>query len=237
MRRSNIETETACCSLVLALSLSVFAGCSAIQSESTRELISRNSEKIAAAKENSAAFQKSTEDAISSWKKGLKDIDRSLAGLKTQESIHRLIFSSNQNVRSKIGVEAHATAYLVGELYLVREGLDEAITRQFYEDFQALTELSQRLTASWEALEKLQSKVQDYSKQTFVAGVDPEFVNALITELSGDMEGIEEVLKRSRQVNDALRKVASAGVLGGRRIERTQTFSSDVIELLEAIKE
>ena len=104
---------------------------------------------------------------------------------------------------------------------------------QFKEDFKALKSLAVKITQSWTNLEELQSKVKAYSEATFVAGLDPALVKAVIQEASGDTEGVETVLKNAKKVNKVLEQASSVGGLNRIGVVPTSILAQDLIKLLD----
>jgi len=212
-------------------------GCASIHSKAVRDLIDIETKKLNQANKNSQQFIKATDQAIDTWRKSVETLSKSLQKQRTVESVHLLVFSANQNIATKTGVDAHAAGYLIGELYLAdRMGLEQTVLDQFNEDFETLTKLGNKISDSWKALEKTHKEIDAFSKRTALASVDTKLVSALLVEFEVDAEAINEVLKRSKQVNEALKKASGLGYLEGLESGRAQTVIEDVINLLERIK-
>lgn len=213
-------------------------GCTSIHSNAVRNLIEVETEKIGEAKKNAKEFVKATDQAIEEWKKSVKALNNTLQNQRKVESVHTLVFSANQNIEMKDGVDAHAATYLIGEVYLAdRMGLDQAVLDQFEEDLETLKALSKQISDSWTAIDKTQKEIDTFADKSSMASVDPELMRTLIVEFKGDIEVIDKVLKRSKQVNDALKKASGLGILEGVDSGRAQTVIEDVINLLERVKE
>ena len=213
-------------------------GCASIHSNAVRNLIKVETEKIGEAKKNAKEFVKATDQAIEEWKKSVEALNNALQNQRKVESVHTLVFSANQNIEMKDGVDAHAATYLIGEVYLAdRMGLDQAVLDQFEEDLETLKALSKQISDSWTAIDKTQKEIDTFADKSSMASVDPELMRTLIVEFKGDIEVIDKVLKRSKQVNDALKKASGLGILEGVDSGRTQTVIEDVINLLERVKE
>lgn len=213
-------------------------GCTSIHSKAVRNLINIETEKIGEAKKNAKKFIKATDQAIDEWEKSVEALNDALQNQRKVESIHTLIFSANKNIEMKHGVDAHAATYLIGELYLAdRMGLDQAVLDQFEEDFETLKALTKQISDSWTALDKTQKEISTFADKSAMASVDPVVLRTLIVEFKGDIEEIEKVLKRSKQVNDALKKASGLGILEGIEGGRAQTIIEDIINLLERVKE
>lgn len=213
-------------------------GCTSIHSNAVRNLIEVETEKIGEAKKNAKEFVKATDQAIEEWEKSVKALNNTLQNQRKVESVHTLVFSANQNIEMKDGVDAHAATYLIGEVYLAdRMGLDQAVLDQFEEDLETLKALSKQISDSWTAIDKTQKEIDTFADKSSMASVDPELMRTLIVEFKGDIEVIDKVLKRSKQVNDALKKASGLGILEGVDSGRAQTVIEDVINLLERVKE
>lgn len=222
--------------LVLALAV-CGTGCNSIQSDAVRQLIDAEAEKIALAEEKMPILESSTEQTISAFKQTLKDFDASASVLQKQEAVHSLVFSSNDNLDNKTGVDAHAVTYLIGKLYLERQaGLDRAVKEQYERDFEALREIVGSLAGSWSEVKKLHGKVVAYSRKSAFASVDADFVSAVIAEIPGGSEKIGAVLKRSKEVNEALKKVLEVDLLQSDELTRSHSAMNDLIDLLERIE-
>jgi hypothetical protein len=212
-------------------------GCASIQSRAVRTLIDVETEKVGQAGKNSEDFVKASDRAIDNWKESVEALSSALQKQRAVESVHSLVFSANRDIETKTGIEAHAATYLIGELYLAeRMGLEQAVLDQFNEDYQALKKLAKQIRESWKALAKTQKEVAAFADGTFLRTLDPDFARALIVEFGGDPESIDDVLVRSRQVNEALKKASGSGLLGGSDSSRPQTVTGEVINLLERIK-
>lgn len=213
-------------------------GCASIHSDAVRDLSDVETEKIGQARKNAKEFIKATDQAIEKWKKSVEALNDALQSQRRVESVHTLVFSANQNIETKDGVDAHAATYLIGEVYLAdRMGLDQAVLYQFEEDFKTLKALTKQINDSWTALDKTQKEIDTFADKSSLASVDPKVMRALIVEFKGDIEVIDKVLKRSKQVNEALKKASGLGILEGLDSGRAQTVIEDVINLLERVKE
>lgn len=222
--------------ILLILTFSSF-GCASIQSKSVRTLIDVETEKIGVASKNAKEFIKATDDAIDKWKTSIKALDAALENQKKIESVHSLVFSANQNIVTKTGVDAHAAGYLIGEIYLAdRMGLEQVVSDQFKQDFEGMRKLGKQINESWEALKQAQNQVSTFANKSFIATVDANLAKALVVEFGGDSEMIDDILRRSRQVNEALRKASGLGLLEGQDSGRVKIVIEDVLNLLERIK-
>ena len=212
-------------------------GCSSIQSKSVRTLIDLETERIGAATKNAEEFIQATNQATDAWKTSVKALNESLENQKKIESAHSLVFSANQNIATKTGVDAHAAAYLIGGIYLAaRLGLEQAVLDLFEQDFKALKKLAEQINKSWGALKKTQNEVRIFANQSFVATVDADLAKALVVEFAGDSEMIDDTLRRSRQVNEALKKAPGLGLLERQDGGPAQTGIRDLLNLLANTK-
>jgi len=212
-------------------------GCSSIQSKSVRTLIDLETERIGAATKNAEEFIQATNQATDAWKTSIQALNESLENQKKIESAHSLVFSANQSIATKTGVDAHAAAYLIGGIYLAaRLGLEQAVLDQFEQDFKALKKLAEQINKSWGALKKTQNEVRTFANQSFVATVDADLAKALVVEFAGDSEMIDDTLRRSRQVNEALKKAPGLGLLERQDGGPAQTGIRDLLNLLANTK-
>jgi hypothetical protein len=212
-------------------------GCSSLQSKSVRTLIDLETERIGAAGKNAGEFVQATNQAIDAWKTSVQALNESLENQKKIESVHSLVFSANQNIATKTGVDAHAAAYLIGGMYLAdRMGLEQAVLDQFDQDFKALKKLADQINKSWGALKKTQNEIRTFANQSFVATVDTDLARALVVDFAGDSEMIADTLRRSRQVNEALKKTPGLGLLERQDSGRAPAAIQDLLNLLANIK-
>ena len=212
-------------------------GCTSISSQAVHTLIGIETEKISQASTNAEEFVKSTDLAINAWKESVESLNAALQNQKKVESVHSLIFSSNQNLATKTGVDAQAAGYLIGQLYLAeRMGFEQAVLDQFNEDFAALKKLAMQINNSWKALQITHKEVNAFSERSFWATMDASLMRSLIVEFGGDTEEIDLVLTRSRQVNATLKKASNLGLMGGQDSRRLQTGMGDIVDVLERIK-
>lgn len=218
--------------IVLVASLAALSGCQSIHSNAVVELIEIEHDKVKEAKKNAKSFDKNTKARVEALKKGIADLDDSLQQLKRVEAKHALVFSSNQNLSSKKGVDAHSVAYMIGRIYVSDQlGLEQQVKDQFEADFAMLNKLSKDINESWESIEKLQGKVLAFSKQSALASVDPEFVKAIMEEASIDTSTMDDVIKRSKQINTALKQwIGNAG--DGQKTASSAQALDDLVELL-----
>lgn len=213
-------------------------GCAPIRSSAVKTLIEKQGALIDTAKNNTVQFRNQNESRKEMYEKSIKDLNKAMKQVQTFESMVALIFSSNQHVEEKRGADAQAVTYLAGTLYWAKQiGLEQEVHDQFEADFNALEILAASIDTSWHTLDTLNQRVADYSQKTFVRNVDDAFITALIRQTKTDVEAIETVLEKSRKVNEALNKVAKLEPLTGHASARGQLFVSDLIDLLERVKE
>jgi hypothetical protein len=212
-------------------------GCSSIHSRAVRSLIAKEGEKLASANQAADGFVSSTKSKTEAMNNALASLNEAMKQQNTSELVHALVFSANQNLASKQGVDAHAAAYLIGKLYLSEQaGLEKAINDQFLADMGALQEQAEKIRRSWIALTNLHQKVADFAAKSALASVDPDLVSALAGEIPGASSELESVLKDSQQVNEALKAALSFGPLKASSAPLPQAQMNDLLDLLERIK-
>ena len=223
--------------IVVSILLSTHAGCHSIQSSAVRDLITREGAKIDAAQTNMHAYNESTQKRIDYLKKAIADLNDVVKQIQAAEAKHSLIASSPQNLLSKKGVDAWSVSYLIGKTYLAEyQGLEQAVVKQFEEDFCALQDAVSRVEDSWGDLATLHTQVERYSHKSFVASVDPELVGAVVERVPGGSDRLAQVLANSRTVNDALQEALTYQFLKTRTLERTRSLTVELIELLQRVK-
>jgi len=233
-----LKRDTSVLALIIVCIASTCSGCVSIRSDAVRSLIDKQSEKIEEAKKNSQAFVSQTDSRVAAYQNGVKDLNDSLIHLRRQESVYALVFSSNQNVATKRSIDALAVTYQAGVLYMATDGgLQQAVLDQFNADFLALGDLSKKVAASWASLGELQSQVNAYSKQSGIASVDPAFVTALLKQTRTNTDQLDNVIQQSKTLNETLKAAARLKPLKGKVLESTETYTSDLLNLLEAVKQ
>ncbi|MDF0673027.1 MAG: hypothetical protein P0120_01615 [Nitrospira sp.] len=221
----------------VGLILMSLVGCHSIHSDAVRELLQKEGAKIDAAQTNIDLFQKETEARIKFLEQARSSLHESFKALQAQEAKHQFVLSSYRNIASKKDEAAYAAAYLVGQMYLAEyQGLEKAVWDQFEEDFCGLRDTANALNDSWKRTATIHAQLKRYADQSALASVDPEFVSALIEQAPGPSERIVEVLNRSRTVNDALEEVTGSRIIRIRALERTHTFTADLVDLLDKLK-
>lgn len=217
--------------------LTTLTGCHSIQSSAVRDLVKREGAKIDAAQTNIHQYHQDTEKRIKYLKQSLDDLDASIKLVQAAESRHALIAASPQNVLTKKGVDAWAVSYLIGKMYLAEyQGLEQAVKKQFEEDFCAVLEAASRIEDSWGDIARIHTQIERYSHQSFLAAVDPEFVAALAEQVPGGSDRLGQVLTASRTVNEALGEAATYRFLRSRALDRTKSLTTDLMDLLERVK-
>src|SRR5579859_4395160 len=87
------------------------SGCSSIHSKAVRSLIEIQTAKINTANDSAAKLIKSTQLRAQAMTNSLDALNDAMKQQNTSEMVHALVFSANQNVTSKKGVDAHAVTY------------------------------------------------------------------------------------------------------------------------------
>jgi len=221
----------------VGLILMSMVGCNSIHSDAVRDLLHKEGTKIDAAQTNIDLFQKETEARIKFLEQARSSLHESFKALQNQEAKHQFILSSYRNVASKKGEAAYAAAYLVGQMYLSDyQGLEKAVWDQFEEDFCGLRDAANALNDSWKQTALLHAQLRRYAERSALASVDPEFVAALIEQAPGQSDRIMEIVSHSRTVNDALEEVVGSGIVRMRTLQRAQSFTADLVNLLDNLK-
>lgn len=223
--------------LTVGLTLMSMVGCNSIHSDAVRDLLHKEGTKIDAAQTNIDLFQKETEARIKLLEQARSLLHESFKALQTQEAKHQFVLSSYRNIASKKGEAAYAAAYLVGQMYLTEyQGLEKAVWDQFEEDFCGLRDAANALNDSWKKTASLHAQLTRYADKSALASIDPEFVSALIEQAPGQSDRIMEIVNHSRTVNDALEEVVGARIVRMQALQRAQTFTSDLVNLLDNLK-
>ena len=212
-------------------------GCHSIHSSSVRDLIQQEGAKIDAAQTNIDLFQKETETRIKFLEQARGSLQESFKSLQIQETKHRFVLASFRNVSNKKGDAANAAAYLIGLIYLAdAQGLEKAVWDQFEEDFCGLRDTANALNDSWKHTATLHAQIQRFANKSALASVDPELVAAIVDQAPGQSDQIMGILDHSRTVNDALEEVVGARLLRVGGLARAQSFTADLVELLDRLK-
>jgi phosphoheptose isomerase len=212
-------------------------GCHSIQSDAVRQLIQKEQEKIAETTANSKTIVEATKSRVEAMQKAEGDLDSSLQQLHRIEDVHTLVFSSNQNVISKQGEDAHAVAYFVGRIYLADAmGLDAKVSQQFEADRKALTSTAIAIEQSWKGISEQHQKIVEYSKKSGLSGVDVDLISSVAGQIPGASEEIAKVLERGKQINDALEKAAALSPLAQSEIGQARSLTQEFLDLLSRVK-
>jgi hypothetical protein len=223
--------------LVIGLVLVSVVGCNSIHSDAVRDLLHKEGAKIDAAQINIDLFQKETEERIKFLEQARNELHEAFKSLRTHETKHQFVLSSYRNIASKKGEAAYAAAYLVSQIYLADyQGLGKAVWDQFEDDFCGLRDAANALNDSWKKTATLHAQLRRYADKSALASVDPEFVSALIEQAPGQSDRIMEIVNHSRTVNDALEEVVGARIVRMRALQGAQTFTSDLVNLLDNLK-
>jgi hypothetical protein len=212
-------------------------GCHSIHSSAVRDLINREGTKIDAAQTNIHQYHQDTQKRIEYLKESVNGLNDAVKKIQAAEAKHSLLAASHQNLLSKKGVDAWSVSYLIGKTYLAEyQGLEQAVMKQFEEDFCALLEAVNRVEDSWGHLASIHTQIERYAGKSFFASVDPELVGALVEHVPGGADRLGQVLANSRTVNDALQEALTYQFLKTRTLERTRSLTVDLLELLERVK-
>lgn len=225
---------------LLVLLLPLFlgsSGCSSIHSKAVQSLIEIQTAKIDAANDSAAKLIKTTQLRAQAMTNSLDALNDAMKQQNTSEMIHALVFSANQNVSSKKGVDAHAVAYLIGKLYLDGQaGLQKQINDQFLADIAAMEQQALLIQKSWASLKDLNAQLEAFSKKSAFATVDPDFIKAVAAEIPGASSEIQTVLNNSQKANQALDTLLQVPQLNTPALEQAQGGLNDLIDLLEKVK-
>ena len=223
--------------LVIGLVLVSVVGCNSIHSDAVRDLLHKEGTKIDAAQTNVDLFQKETEARIKFLEQARSSLHESFKALQEQEVKHQFVLSSDRNIASNKGEAAYAAAYLVGQIYLADyQGLEKAVWDQFEDDFCGLRDAANALNDSWKRTAALHAQLRRYADRSALASVDPEFVSALIEQAPRQSDRVMEIINHSRTVNDALEEVVGARIVRVQALQRAQTLTSDLVNLLDHLK-
>lgn len=223
--------------VTVGLMLMSLVGCHSIHSDAVRDLLHKEGTKIDAAQTNIDLFQKETEERIQFLRKARNELNEAFKSLRTHETKHQFVLSSYRNIAGKKGEAAYAAAYLVSQIYLADyQGLEKAVWDQFEEDFCGLRDTANALNDSWKKTAALHAQLSRYADKSALASVDPEFVSALIEQAPGQSDRIMEIVNHSRTVNDALEEIVGARIVRVQALQRAQTLTSDLVNLLDNLK-
>lgn len=234
----SVHVRPAAARLVVAAAvLMTTAACSAVHSDGVRELITLEGEKITGATAAMKGFRTETDERVKALKKAQADLDLALKQQQASEHVHALIFSSNQNLSTKSGVDAHAVAYMIGQIYLSEHiGLEQKVRDQFETDYGTLAALADRLDTSWQSIKQLHDQVDAFAKKSALASVDAAFVKAVADQVPGANPQIDAALKQARRVNDVLDKALSGRTLGGETGQQVRSVTQDLLDLLQRVR-
>ena len=226
-----------CVFAVVLLLLAAQTGCHSIHSSAVRDLVNREGAKIDVAQTNIHQYHQDTQKRIDYLKQSLDDLDAGIKLVQAAEAKHALIAASPQNVLTKKGVDAWAVSYVIGTTYLAEyQGLEQAVKKQFEDDFCAVLEAVSRIEDSWGDIARIHTQIERYSRKSLLASVDPEFVAALVEQVPGGSDRLAQVLTNSRTVNEALGEAATYRFLKSRALDRARSLTVDLMELVERVK-
>ncbi|MEQ1681219.1 MAG: hypothetical protein ABL950_11530 [Nitrospira sp.] len=225
--------------IVLSLGLLVMSavGCHSIHSDAVRHLIQLEGGKIDAAQTNIDVFQKETEERIKNLEQARSYLQDSFKQLQMLEAKQRFVLASYRKIASKRGEAAYAASSLIAQLYLAEShGVEKMVWDQFEEDFCGLRDTANALNDSWKQTGAIHAQLKQFADRSVLASVDPEFVSAVIDRAPAQSDRIVEILNHSRTVNDALEEVTGSGIIRMRALDRAQTLTADLVELLDKLK-
>jgi hypothetical protein len=234
--RARVRRASAGLALAVA-ALTTTAACSAVHSDAVRELIALEGQKITGATTEMKSFRAETDRRVKALQEAQANLDTAFKQQQASEHVHALIFSSNQNLSTKSGVDAHAVTYMIGQIYLSEHiGLEKKVRDQFDEDYRTLTTLAERLDTSWRSIQMLHGEVEAFAKKTALASVDAALLKAVAEQAPGASQQLDAALKQARKVNEVLDKVLGSRVLGGEKAEQVRSVTQDLIDLVERVK-
>jgi hypothetical protein len=170
-------------------------------------------------------------------KSSIEDLNQSIKLTQAAEAKHSLITSTPQPVLSKTDVEAWAISYLIAKTYLAEyEGLEQAVVKQFDDDFCALLEAANQVEDSWADLGRIHTLIERYADKSALASLDPKLVGAIAERVPGGSDRLAQVLQQSSTLNDALQEAMTYQFLKTRTLERTRSLTVDLMDLLERVK-
>ncbi len=223
--------------IIIAVILAGSYGCHSIPSSTIRDLIKKEGAKIDTAQSNSRQFHEEAQKRVDHLKSSIEDLNHSIKLTQAAEAKHSLLTSTPQPVLSKTDVEAWAISYLIAKTYLAEyEGLEQAVIKQFDDDFCALLEAANQVEDSWADLGRIHTLIERYADKSALASLDPKLVGAIAEQVPGGSDRLAQVLQQSSTLNDALQEAMTYQFLKTRTLERTRSLSVDLMELLERVK-
>jgi len=212
---------------VVLLLLAAQTGCHSIHSSAVRDLVKREGAKIDAAQTNIRQYHQDTQKRIYYLKQSLDDLHASIKFIQAAEARHGIFATFPKDFLTKKGVDAWAVSYVFMKTYLNEyQGLVQAVSQQFEDDFSALLETASRIEDSWDDIARIHTHIERYSHQSFLASVDPEFVAALVEHGPGGSDRLARVLANSRTVNEELGGAATYRFLRSRALDRARSLDS-----------
>lgn len=166
----------------------------------------------------------------------LTALDEAMQAVQAEEAKYALVFSANQNLESKSGVDATAAAYLIAQIYLAEQaGLSGNVKQQFADSGAALQELAANWKASWVGIQKSQKLLHEYSEKSSVSAIDAEFVGAVAGQVPGSSERLDAVLSRLKELKKALDQASDSALGKGKAVAQTRSATGELVDLLDAI--
>ncbi|HYQ44456.1 MAG TPA: hypothetical protein VER11_20880 [Polyangiaceae bacterium] len=166
----------------------------------------------------------------------LTALDEAMQAVQAEEAKYALVFSANQNLESKSGVDATAAAYLIAQIYLAEQaGLSGNVKQQFSESGSALQEIARNWKASWLGIQKTQKLLHDYSEKSAVSAIDADFVAAVASQVPGSNERVDAILSRMKELRKVLDQASDSALGKGKAVAQTRSATGELVDLLDAI--
>ena len=221
--------------LVLTLAWGGLTACASVP-PAVKDLVKMQADKTAQTVNDAANLATDTDKKVKAFQDSLEQLDLALQAVQAEEAKYALVFSSNQNLETKSGVDATAAAYRVAEIYLDDQaGLAGSVKDQFSASEVALQELAKDWTASWLKIQATQKIISDYSEKSAVAAIDPNFVAAVAAEAPGGAERLDSLLSSMKDLKQAIDRASSAGLGKVKAVGKARSVTGDLVDLLEAI--
>jgi hypothetical protein len=114
--------------------------------------------------------------------------------------------------------------------------LEQAVAKQFDDDFCALLEAANQVEDSWADLGRIHTLIERYADKSALASLDPKLVGAIAEQVPGGSDRLAQVLQQSSTLNDALQEAMTYQFLKTRTLERTRSLTVDLMDLLERVQ-
>jgi len=163
-------------------------------------------------------------------------LDEAMQAVQAEEAKYALLFSANQNLDTKSGVDATAAAYLVAEIYLAEQaGLSSEVKQQFNDSEAALQEIAKSWKTSWLDIQKTQKLLHDYAEGSAIKAIDEEFIKAVADQVPGSSERLDAVLSRMKELRKALDQASNSGLGKVRAVGQVRSATGELVDLLDAV--